>query len=101
MDQALQTMCPISKYKGKTLVDVLSLDPGALKWLANKFTGDAHIKEAAQMIYEYAVQHLELLLELYMPLINKYSYIDNVLDEDLRQYIMMHIALNISKFTIE
>ena len=39
-------------------------------------------------------RHLELLLELYMPLIN-------VLDEDLRQYIMMHIALNISKFTIE
>lgn len=28
-------------------------------------------------------RHLELLLELYMPLINKYSYIDNVLDEDL------------------
>ena len=46
-------------------------------------------------------RHLELLLELYMTLINKYSYIDNVLDEDLRQYIMMHIALNISKFTIE
>ena len=56
MDQALQTMCPISKYKGKTLGDVLSLDPGALKWLANKFTGDEHIKEAAQMICEYAVQ---------------------------------------------
>ena len=32
-------------------------------------------------------RHLELLLELYMPLINKYSYIDNILDEDLRQYI--------------
>ena len=36
--------------------DVLSLDPGALKWLANKFTSDEHIKEAAQMICEYAVQ---------------------------------------------
>ena len=56
LDQALQTMCPISKYKGKTLGDVLSLDPGALKWLANKFTSDEHIKEAAQMICEYAVQ---------------------------------------------
>lgn len=56
MDQALQTMCPISKYKDKTLGDVLSLDPGALKWLANKFTSDEHIKEAAQMICEYAVQ---------------------------------------------
>lgn len=46
-------------------------------------------------------RHLELLLELYMPLINKYSYIDNVLDEDLKQYILMRIALNISKFTID
>lgn len=45
--------------------------------------------------------HLEILLEMYMPLINKYSRINNVLDEDLKQYIMMHIALNISKFTIE
>ena len=45
--------------------------------------------------------HLEILLEMYMPLINKHSRINNVLDEDLKQYIMMHIALNISKFTIE
>ena len=32
------------------------LDQGAIKWLANKFTGDEHIKEAAQRICEYAVQ---------------------------------------------
>lgn len=29
---------------------------------------------------------LEMLLELYQPLINKYSKINGVLDEDLRQY---------------
>lgn len=45
-------------------------------------------------------EDLEELLLLYMPMINKYSYLDGQLDEDLRQYIMIHIALNISKFTI-
>lgn len=41
---------------------------------------------------------LEEILELYMPLINNASIINGKLDEDCRQYIMMHIALNISKF---
>lgn len=43
---------------------------------------------------------LEKILELYMPLINHHSYIDGKFDEDLRQYIMLHIALNISKFSL-
>ncbi len=37
---------------------------------------------------------------LYMPLINRYSVIDGRLDEDCRQYILIHIALNIGKFII-
>lgn len=41
---------------------------------------------------------LEQLLAMYEPLINKHSMINGVLDEDLRQYILIHIALNISKF---
>lgn len=45
-------------------------------------------------------EDLEQILKLYMPLINKYSYLNGKLDEDLRQYIMIHIALNISKFTV-
>lgn len=45
-------------------------------------------------------EDLEKLLRLYLPMINKYSYLDGQLDEDLRQYIMIHIALKISKFTI-
>lgn len=45
-------------------------------------------------------EELEELLQLYMPMINKYSYLNGQLDEDLRQYIMIHIALNISKFPI-
>lgn len=43
---------------------------------------------------------LEKLLELYAPLINRHSRVNGQIDEDLRQYILIHIALNISKFTI-
>lgn len=43
---------------------------------------------------------LEKILELYAPLINKHSRVNGQIDEDLRQYILIHIALNISKFTI-
>lgn len=43
---------------------------------------------------------LEALLKMYEPLINKHCYINGILDEDLRQYILIHIALNISKFPI-
>ena len=39
---------------------------------------------------------LEKLLELYEPLITKYSKVNGKLDEDLRQYQLIHIALNIS-----
>ena len=43
---------------------------------------------------------LEMLLKLYKPIIDKQCYIGGVLDEDLRQYILIHIALNISKFPL-
>ncbi len=43
---------------------------------------------------------LEKLLELYAPLIDRHSRVNGQIDEDLRQYILLHIALNISKFTI-
>lgn len=43
---------------------------------------------------------LELILRLYMPLVNRNSIIDGRLDEDCRQYILIHIALNIGKFII-
>ena len=55
-----------------------------------------------EMILQGAVagrhEDLEKIFELYMPLINKHSVRNGQLDEDLRQYIMIHIALNISKF---
>ena len=52
----MNTPCPISKYSGKTLGEVLTLDPKALSWVANKFTGNSEISAAAKMICEYAVQ---------------------------------------------
>lgn len=42
----------------------------------------------------------EEILLLYLPLINRYSVIDGRLDEDCRQYILIHIALNVGKFII-
>lgn len=56
LEQAMKTPCPITKYKGKTLGEVLSLDPNALNWVANKFTGGAEISAAARTICEYALQ---------------------------------------------
>ncbi len=43
---------------------------------------------------------VEKLIQLYMPLIEKYSYINGKYDEDLRQYILLAIVKNIKKFKI-
>ena len=43
---------------------------------------------------------LEEILKLYSPLIDHHSRISGKLDEDLRQYILIHIVLNISKFDL-
>ena len=56
LEKAYQVPCPIIKYSGKTLGDVLQLDQGAIKWIATKFTGSDEIKEAAKLICEYALQ---------------------------------------------
>ena len=44
--------------------------------------------------------YIEIILKMYSPLINRSSYIKGQPDEDLRQYILMHIIKNISKFKI-
>ena len=41
---------------------------------------------------------IEQIIEMYMPLITKHSYIDGTLNEDLRQEIILKIITNISKF---
>ena len=43
---------------------------------------------------------LERIFEMYAPMINKHSRIGGKLDEDLKQHMLIHITLNISKFHI-
>ena len=56
LQQAMAKPCPITKYNGKTLGEVLPLDPGAITWVATKFKGDEELAEAARFICEYAAQ---------------------------------------------
>lgn len=43
---------------------------------------------------------LERLIELYDPMIRKYAYVNGEFKEELHQYLLIHIALNIHKFTL-
>jgi len=54
LEAAMKMPCPVSKFKGKTLGDVVSLDPGAIVWIAQKYSKDPAISEAAQLICEHA-----------------------------------------------
>lgn len=56
LSRALNTPCPIQKYRGKTLGEVLNQDANAINWLANKFTGSAEVSDAAKIICEYALR---------------------------------------------
>ena len=38
------------------------------------------------------------ILEMYIPLINKHSFVNGKLDEDLRQNILLQIVKSIKKF---
>lgn len=40
------------------------------------------------------------LFQMYMPLIDRYSYVDGILNEDLRQYILLHVFEKLSQFKI-
>lgn len=55
VNAAMQMQCPINKYKGYTLGQVLSIDPAALNWISTKSTLDETIKSAATLICEYAL----------------------------------------------
>ena len=56
LEQAMKVPCPITKFKGKTLGEVLQLDPGAIKWVAEKFSADEKVGAAAQFIRDFALQ---------------------------------------------
>ena len=48
-----------------------------------------------------SVSAVEELLSLYEPLITKYSSIAGVIDEDLRETIVLRILRNLSSFKID
>lgn len=54
--RALGIPCPITKYKGKTLGDLIVADPGALKWLATKYSKEDGVRDAAKAICDYSLQ---------------------------------------------
>lgn len=56
LEAALKKPCPISKYSGKTLGDVLQIEPKALIWVATKFTGDPELSAAAKLICDTSLQ---------------------------------------------
>ncbi|MBR4864303.1 MAG: hypothetical protein IKU07_06995, partial [Oscillospiraceae bacterium] len=41
---------------GKTLGDILTMEPRAINWLATKFSGDETIKAAAEFICAYSIR---------------------------------------------
>lgn len=56
LDKALKVKCPIKKHKSKTLGEVLREDPGAINWIATKYTGDADIVAAAKLLCEESLK---------------------------------------------
>lgn len=58
LEQAMKMPCPISKFKGKTLGQVLQEDPGAINWIATKFTSNPAVTAAAKLICEEAARSI-------------------------------------------
>lgn len=51
---ALKVICPLEKYKGKTLGELMGSDPKLINWLATKYSGEKKVIAAALTICEYA-----------------------------------------------
>ena len=54
-EQACAIVSPIKKHNGKTLGEILTMEPRAINWLATKFSGDETIKAAAEFICSYSM----------------------------------------------
>ncbi len=57
LEKAMLMPCPITKdgLKGKTLGDLIRLDPNALIWIANKYKKDPVIAEGARLICQHSM----------------------------------------------
>ena len=54
-EQACAVVSPIKKHAGKTLGEILTMEPRAINWRATKFSGDETIKAAAEYICSYSM----------------------------------------------
>lgn len=54
LEKAMQIPCPINRYKGKTLGDMVKIDPKALIWIISKYPEDNEIGAAARLICQHA-----------------------------------------------
>ena len=52
---ALSIKWPTKKHAGKTLGDVLNIEPSALTWLADRYSGNPEASNAAKYICEYSM----------------------------------------------
>lgn len=55
--KACSMMWPNRKYEGRTLGEVMMLDPTAITWLANKYMGNPEASAAAKFMCEYAMNN--------------------------------------------
>ena len=55
-EQACAVICPIKKHGGKTLGEVLQMDPRAINWLADNFSRDETVRAAAYFIRTYSLE---------------------------------------------
>ncbi len=57
LERAMKLPCPITKdgLKGKTLGDLIRLDPKALTWIATKYSKNPEVAEGARLICEQAL----------------------------------------------
>ena len=55
--QASSVLWPTKKHAGRTLGQVMQMDPSALEWLANRYDRNPDVSAAAKYICEYALNH--------------------------------------------
>lgn len=53
--KACSVMWPTKKHDGRTLEEVMLMDPTAITWLANKYMGNPEASAAAKFMCEYAM----------------------------------------------
>ena len=52
---AMLMPCPLPKYRGKMLGDLVTADPACLVWISQKYSTDDEIREAAKLICEHSL----------------------------------------------